>query len=182
MAIYAIKAEPDNYDSLLLKDANDWERTIQLNGKPLGSAWKPLFCKRDPAHEPANRGKPVDITSLNGLALVFSKRALDTLAPLVGSSIEALPLELDCPLGEFYVINVLELVDCLDESRAEIERFPKGGKIMAVDKYAFKPGCTDGKHIFKLAGFEMGDVLVSEEFKRLVQGRKLVGTRFKAVG
>ena len=125
-----------------------------------------------------NRGKPVDIIGLIGLGLTFSDRAAEVLAPLIGDVIELLPLAYDGP-GRFHVVNLLDIVDCLDEQRSNLARY-SDGDIMIVYKYAFKPGTTDGHHLFKCKQC-MIHHLVSAEFKALVEKTGLVGAYFTPV-
>ncbi|HEX2570718.1 MAG TPA: DUF1629 domain-containing protein [Polyangia bacterium] len=126
-----------------------------------------------------NRGKPVDFIGLMGHGLALSNRAAEVLAPLIGDGIELLPLAHDGP-GRFQVVNILDIVDCLDEERSKVRRY-SDGEIMIVEEYAFKPGSTDGHHLFKCKQCLLHD-LVSAEFKALVEDKGLVGAYFKPVG
>jgi hypothetical protein len=141
--------------------------------------WEPVRMEWLPARVRKNRGKPVDFIGLMGNGLAFSDRAAEILIPLVGDVIELLPLAHDEP-GRFQVVNMLDIVDCLDEEHSQYERYDNG-KIMIVDKYVFKPGSTDGHHLFKCKQCLLHD-LVSAEFKALVEEKGLVGAYFQPVG
>jgi hypothetical protein len=179
---FIIKSNPDEYDALLtvLPPGGDSRIFFTLGeGARRGDVWTPVSVERYPAPRRKHRGKPVDFPSLAGLGLAFSERALQALKPLVGDAIEPLPLIYEGP-GKFYVINILDVTELLDLDRAVVDR-RESGYISTVEKYAFKPGSIDGKHIFKCKECLIDD-LVSAEFKALVEAEGLVGARFIPVG
>jgi hypothetical protein len=181
---YVLESDPDRYDSLLCKNRPGgwWETFNLLDGHPRQSIWTAVPMERSPARLRQRRGKPVDFPSLGGVGFGISERALAALRPLLQASIEALPLQcLNDISMQYYVINVLDLVDCLDEERSDMNRFSDGG-IMCINRYAFKPGTTDGHHLFKTVQLPLGEPLCSPEFKRLIEESGLVGARFREVG
>ncbi|HEY0601659.1 MAG TPA: DUF1629 domain-containing protein, partial [Herpetosiphonaceae bacterium] len=105
----------------------------------------------------------------------FNERAWQVLEPLLGQSVEALPLRTD--EHTYYAINVLVVLDCLDMDRSEIQYFPSGG-IMYIDRYVFEEGCVDEHPIFKIQGAELKEVLVSEQVKAVVEQNHLAGFVF----
>src|SRR5438045_3641668 len=83
-------------------------------GVPCATGWRPIRVNVD-----ATAGGAGDFPSLQeGAVPVFSERALDALGPLIQGRIEALPIV--HPNGQYFLINVLDIVDCLDESRSGI--------------------------------------------------------------
>ena len=182
MTTFVIKSDPDEYDALLTivpPGGNSLVFNTLCQGVRRGDSWTPVPVERYPTSRRKHRGKPVDFPGLGGLGLAFSERALRALEPLVGDTIEALPLVYEGP-GQFYVINILDVTDCLDLERSELNQH-SDGYISTVKKYAFKPGSIHGKHIFKCAECDL-DTLVSAEFKALVEEQGLVGARFIPVG
>jgi|SRR5579871_2008818 len=173
---FRITPDIDNYDGLTPKDIRPF-RT--LNGTRRAETWVPVTVEWDPATTPAHRGKAVDFPALGGLGYVFSERALELLFPLIGDKIEALPL--DSRKGKYYVVNVLNLIDALDESRSDIKRI-SGGRIDVIVKHVFIPGATEGQHIFKLKQEPLGPVYVSPQFKKAVEDNRLDGLLLLEVG
>ncbi|HEX2572361.1 MAG TPA: DUF1629 domain-containing protein [Polyangia bacterium] len=114
-----------------------------------------------------------------GHGLAFSDRAVEVLTPLIGDVIELLPLACDGP-GRFQVVNMLDVVDCLDEDRSTLDRY-SDGDIASVKKYVFKPDSTNGHHLFKCKQFDLHN-LVSGEFRALVEDKGLIGAYFTLVG
>lgn len=108
---------------------------------------------------------------------IFSRHALDVLFPLISDSIEVLPVV--HPSGdEFFIINVLELLDCLDEEKSEVRRSQIDGRISRVFSYCFHPALIEGKHIFKTPLESGAGLFVDEEFKQLVEENNLKGLEF----
>lgn len=172
MIIYTIVPESDIYHSLLLESSNDWDVFQQFDGRKLGDSWTPIPVK---IYRSLEAG---DFPSLASHVPVFSRRALQSLSPLIGDCIEALPLKNN--VEELYAINVLDVVDCLDYSRSEFKYF-SDGEIMDIVRYAFKADCIRDKHIFKVRESPLNRVLVSEEFKNVVEGSGLEGLIFRLV-
>jgi hypothetical protein len=182
MSVYVLKSDPDTYDSiqkdLLAKfdDDNWWPQhglnswvqiRFALNGTPLRDRWKPIPVEQTPATKRKYRGMPVDFASCDIGNLAISERALEVITPLVGDAIEPLPLEcVDYPERRYFVMHVIKLVDCLDVERSE------GGRIADtftyLSKYVFKPGSTEGHHLFRMKQMHLGPELASEEFKHIV--------------
>ncbi len=171
MVVYQFIQDSDAYN--YLDNRGDW--TALEQGKPLARSWGPPSVGVD-----EHAGRWPDFPSLLLSIPVFSARAWGVLRPLVGASVEALPL--DCPAGpSYFAINVLDHVEALDHDRSAIVRFTDGG-IMMVDSYAFKPGLLNGKHMFKLPETATIEVLVSGDFKELVERHRLTGLLFKELG
>jgi hypothetical protein len=182
--LFRLETDPDTHDDVvpvLGVRPGGWSPIFGRLSEGLRCAdwWQPVPIRRKPATVRRNRGKPVDITGMMGHGLAFSDRAVEVLMPLIGDVIELLPLVHDGP-GRFQVVNMLDIVDCLDEDRSTIDRY-SDGDIASVKKYVFKPGSTDGHHLFKCKQFDLHN-LVSAEFKALVEEKGLVGAYFKPAG
>jgi hypothetical protein len=181
--IFCLETDPDEHDDLLAisrPGIATYRIFLELRkGVRCADWWEPVPMEWKPARVRKNRGKPVDIIDLMGDGLTFSDRAVEVLAPLVGDVIELLPLAYDGP-GRFQVVNMLDIVDCLDEERSQIERF-YDGSIQSVERYAFKPSSTEDHHLFKCKQWGLHK-LVSAEFKARVEENGLVGAYFTPVG
>jgi hypothetical protein len=172
MGFYIAIPDSDEFDSLLPLDSEDWDVFERFDGRPLAASWSPVPVK---VYVGKRRG---DFPSLLADVPVFSERALHVLGPLMGSSIEALPLQ--CKKGSFYAINVLEVVAALDQERSEIDRFPDG-RVMDVERYVLQEDLLQGRDIFKLAEVTPSRVFVSEAFKKSAEENGLQGLIFKPV-
>lgn len=171
MYVYRIIPDSDRFNCLQAR-SKDQYKLDQLVGKPIASAWKPITAELDDT-----AGRSGDFPSLLGGVPVFSETAWLVLEPLIRSSAEALPI--NSSDGAYYIIHVLDIVDCLDHDRSKIVRLPSGG-VMDVEKYVFKEGCLKDKHIFRLPEtIPQQFVQVSETFRELVKKNELQGLIFR---
>jgi hypothetical protein len=181
MSFYKYRTDPDNFATLDNREA-DTDRIVDIHftDRPLAATWEPV--KFRPFKEETNpEGDFPSLSCYNPIPVV-SQRAWDALAPLIGNSCEALPIIRAKAKGQFYLIHVIETIDCLDHAKCVIDR-RREGDIREVTTYSFKANALDGKHIFKipnqgLAGM-IGATFVDEEFRKVVESHKLRGLRFK---
>lgn len=172
MSVYRIVPDSNTYDALLAASPEDRKRLDALKGKPRGAPWQPARVVLDPV------GQPGDFPSLRRELPVFTERAWEALRPLVGPSVEALPLA--GTAEPLYAIHVLDVADCLDHSRSKIQWYPSG-LLMWVDEYAFKEGYLGDRHLFKLRETAGIEVLASETFRELVESNNLKGLIFQKI-
>jgi hypothetical protein len=116
-----------------------------------------------------------DFSEYHGV-LALSARAREALLPMIGDAAELLPLQ--CEEGDFYLLNVLQVLDCLDRERSDITYWDDGS-IRSVRRFAFQASCLDDKHIFKLPLHNYSRIYVSQLFKDSVEQQALKGLRFE---
>ena len=113
--------------------------------EPLASRWKPIRVQVLD-EEPRERGDfPVFYDY--PLAPVFSQRAWDVLSASIACRWEALPI-IHPSRKPFYLIHVMEVIDCVDHARSELEFYDDGG-VMCINRYCLKPELLVGKHVFQ---------------------------------
>lgn len=170
MSYYLVVPDSDEYDNLKILAENALEMVNRLNGNKISASWQPVPVGR------VHRKRRGDFPSMLGV-VTFSERAWQTLKPLIGQSVEALPLL--CKDELFYAINVFEKVS-LDFERAEVKRL-SDGVIIRVKKYAFKHEDITTKHIFTPKEVMYSKPIVSEAFKHIVEKNGLEGLIFKEI-
>jgi hypothetical protein len=173
MALYVYTPDSDNYDSLALASSNAVDRLRSFDGRPLAKGWRPLTVRIVKAQRRS------DFPSLVSHVPVFNERALKALRPLLGDTVEALPLK--CAEGAFFAINVLDVTDCLDMDRSEMKLYPSGG-IMYITRHVFDEGCAEGKHMFKITQGPLHETYVSDAFRQHVERARLTGLTFGPMG
>jgi hypothetical protein len=111
---------------------------------------------------------------------VMSKRAWEALSPLIGNCCESLPIV--HPTGNSYsIIHVMETIDCLDISKSAFTRNRTTGRINRIDRYAFKANLLTNKHFFKLP-LECGaDLILDDDFRKIVQQNGLIGLSYSPI-
>lgn len=176
MALYVYTADSDTYEGIEPKRVGDRDTLWLTDGKRRGSSWKAV-----PVVVNCCDGNPGDFPSLYIGTPVFSKRAWLALQPLIGDSVEALPI-LYPDSTTYYTMNVLEIVDCLDVANSEISRNGVTGNVSWIHRFSFKRDKLRGKHLFKIPEAPSLFVFVSDDFKRIVEEHNLRGLKFKSVG
>ena len=172
VAIYRYIADSNKYECISV--ARDQRGLLEAfcDCKSLADWWKPI-----PVQVDSSVCGPGDFPSLDCHAPVFSERAWVALSPLIGHAAQALPLIY--PDDQVYfVLNVLELVDCLDQSESVIDRY-SDGRISHVEKYVFIFERLKGKDFFKIPETAGLEVLVSDRFIGAVESNGLKGLIFK---
>jgi len=136
MSIYRL-GWVDGYNKLGFKGEKAYDVFAKLfDGTPRAAQWKPAEAVVAKAKK-----KDADFPYLNGHIPVVSEKAWKALGPLIGKSVEALPIT--GTATPYWALNVLDVADVLDEKRSDLERFDDG-VIMIINRYAFKPGAVKG--------------------------------------
>jgi len=142
-----------------------------FNGTRLIKSWKTFKIKRA-------RGKkyPVgDFSSITSAHLLVNSKIKDIFENIFKDKVELLPVEYDEP---YYLMNVINMIDALDMEKSEFGRF-SSGRIMFCTKYVFKEEVIGNNIIFKIPQFPTADVLVTEEFVKLVEDNDVKGFIFE---
>ncbi|MCI0683485.1 MAG: hypothetical protein L0Y71_15380 [Gemmataceae bacterium] len=120
-------------------------------------------------------------------AWAVSEKARAALMPLLGKTVELLPLR--CPqLPNLWALHPLRYIDLASSA---IHNGEPGRNMTVIRRYAFDLDDLQGKHFFGIkqspgspsrkAGRSFGAAYVSEEFKRTVEAHGLQGVVFKKV-
>jgi len=179
MGWYRYIPNSDAFDSVQLA-LDDDEPVVGLHyeHRSVAETWKPITVKG----LDANPGLEGDFPTLNNYSKIpiFSERAWDILAPLISYCSEA--LRISHPSGKlFYLINVLEIIDCLDEERSDLSRNPTTGRVSRVSKYCFRTSLLQGKHVFKTPLKSGAELFVGESFREVVEENGLKGLIFEKI-
>ena len=180
MNIYIPQPNCDDYDSFYRLDQ---EQSFDILNRFLNlgkyqqieekSAWIPLEVKIESYD--TKRG---DFFSVIAGVFACNQKAWDILAPLIKDSVQLLPLR--CDQGNFNILKVINIIDCLDYSKANLFRFQETGRVLGIRKYAFKEQLIRNQHFFAIPEQKFG-ILVSQTFKDLVEKNQLEGLTFKQV-
>jgi hypothetical protein len=119
-----------------------------------------------------------DFLAVIAYSFACNKKTYSILESLIGNSVELLPLL--CADGEFSILKVTNIIDCLDHTNIDALISKESGRILHIRKYAFKEDMIKNQHFFSIPEKKFG-ILVSQEFKDLVEKNKLEGLSFKSV-
>jgi hypothetical protein len=107
-----------------------------------------------------------------GLEPAFTAHAVEALQSVLFPNGQVLPLR--SADGEFYLWNVTNIVDALDEPGIKATRF-SSGRIMRVDQWAFRTSVVNREVAFKVRQFPRGPVFITESFIDLFHAAGLLG-------
>ncbi len=176
MKYYRYRPDANNFAGIgFSQDDNQRIVDVHYTDTPLADRWVAPV-----AHgfedNPETQG---DFPSLSNFwrVPVVSQPAWDALNPLIGYCCEALPI-IHLTGKPYYIVHVMETVDCLDTDRSEVKRFSDGG-IMRIVRYSFRHELLPGKHIFKLPRKCAGDLIVDDDFREAVEANALKGLNLK---
>lgn len=120
--------------------------------------------------------------SWSAVTVVCDLEAKQIISDLLENHVEFLPLASPTVTNtEYFAINVLQILDCLDYEGCEFTRFKSTGGIRSVRKFEFKRDRIGGIPIFKLPILRSISTYVNDEFKQLVEDNNLTGLEFRKV-
>lgn len=84
---------------------------------------------------------------------------------------------------EYYIANVLELVDalCLEKSEYFETEIPELGTIYTVSKFAIYESKVQNIDVFKLANRQEIPIFVSETFKEIIEKNDITGIELREI-
>jgi hypothetical protein len=120
--------------------------------------------------------------------MVVTPSALNAeLQTLVGSAIQRIPVTIETKAGKYEILNVCELVDCVDESRSTFTKWTdaagrpeKVGQFRMFSNFKIKPLIAHGHHIFRIAGWPIA-LIASEQVKSLFETKSTSGVAYEPV-
>ena len=190
MKVYKIRGDFDCYDAcgidraasrkvnMLPASMPDWELSFDLGGMEQGESWWPRVMER-------YSEKPLGdyISCLVGDVIILERQAIEKLKPVMGK-VEVLPLI--CDFGDYWGVNPLTVLDCIDYDAAKFKLFepPKPNerpRIMRFIEYAFRPDVVQGYHMFRTVDQRKSCVFVDEVFVNAVEKNRITGFKFDLV-
>jgi uncharacterized protein DUF1629 len=171
-SVYRLQADTDHFQSFA--PVQSFDAFWSLDGRPIRRSWAPVrvraVVEEDGVQLPAG-----DFAGLASNVPVFSRRAAEALEPILTLNGELLPLI--APQGVYFAYNVTRLIDAIDKNRSKVVRF-SSGRVMAIEKYVFKPDRLVGATIFK-DPFYYAEVYVTDAFVEAVTAGQLTGFAFE---
>lgn len=186
MKVYKISADFAHYDSCKIDYAacahkhqfDENELLIDFDGTPQAKSWWPRIMVR-------NHDNPLGdyVNKISSDVIILERKAIEKLRDIMGK-VEILPLE--CDFGDYWAINVLAVLECIDREKSMYKTFSKSlrngrPKIMRFIKYAFLQEVICGHHIFKNADEPKSAIFVDEVFVNTVNEHGITGFKFDLV-
>lgn len=173
--IYRLMPDNDRFHNFALRDEAKSEVYRRFDGRPLRDSWVPLeITAADTDDELAMLGDH----ALLGTIPVLSRRAVDALRDLLEPAGEFLPLVYE--RAEYMAFNVTRIIDALDEGKSTINRF-SDGRVMSVEKYAFRPATIDANAVFKIPQLRRAFIFATDPLPAAVKESHLTGFVFSSL-
>jgi len=176
--IYRLQPEREGYQWLALAQEPDLGLLNVLQGLPAAEHWStPAVATTEIDFD--GRTLPLPDFPVFTTSPAFSRRAVDALLDLLVESGEILPLA--CDEGDFFVFNVIQVLDALDEGASELRRFGRHGqgRVKQIVRHAFVPELVTAP-IFRIPQKPLR-VYVTQRFVDRVETAGLTGFRFSQV-
>jgi len=151
-----------------------------LKGQKLLDRWKPAKIKRIGD----DKGKGANALRTSFTMPLVDLKVFSCIIDFVKDSVELLPTILvdeGYDSETFYILNVINRLDCIDFETSDYERFTCDGKIMYFKKRVFKEHKVKGEHIFVAKGDRPYEVYISDELKQTLENSGLKGFKFKLI-
>lgn len=179
MKVWMLTGMVDRFETITFEDVENSLSLIKGVGRGTGSmlsSWSPIHTI--PARTGLRNDFHVELT-----VPVVSEKALTAMKSMVEGEAEFLPLV--HPKDNFYILNVYNILNCLDSNVVEYTTF-SDGNVKKYTKLAFRPEIISKSHIFKTTYHDMPDValnqiFVSDHFRNVVMESSLCGFNFTEV-
>lgn len=171
MKIWILDCDVDNYENLTWKEEPDIDYIQSFDGAEKIKHWNPMKVNRMYDREFGNA------IGLSPHIPVFDEKAIGILGDLLTDNAEILPL--DCEDGNFYAINVINVMDCINYEKSQYKTFRDGTRIMRFTKYVFIEKKIEGMNLFKIKDEPLKRPFVSEEFRKRAIDNNLTGFKFE---
>lgn len=173
MKIWKLDCDVEKYENLTWKEQLNIDEIQSFDGRKKLKDWKPIQVKR-------MYDRPYSNTpGFSAHIPVFDNNAIMLLNDLIEGNAEILPLSSED--GDFYAINVTNILDCIIYNKSSYKTFRDGKRIMKFTKYAFDLDKIKGIHLFKISDEPLKRPFVSDEFRNRVIESNLTGFKFELV-
>lgn len=130
-----------------------------------------------PSHHKDEVNKPIgDVFSVDVSSFILNESSFRILYLYIKDHTQIFKIQHQD--GLLYVINVTDVIDCLDYNQSDIKYFSSSNRVMRVIKYVFINSKLKNAIIFKLPEFP-SSIYVTEEFKKVVEDNQIKGFKFE---
>ncbi len=88
---------------------------------------------------------------------------------------EFLPIQIKELNERWFILNPLDVIDCLDEKRSKIRYF-RSGRVMGIEEYVFDKNKIKEALVFRIPQLVKSGVFATEAFKSLLESHSISNT------
>ena len=174
---YRLMCDSENYRNYYLTKTPSTNEPIKIydsfDGTPLKDIYTKLsfdMTRKSEAYFPI-----ADYT--NGGVPICSEKMKNIIESIANKDeIEFLPCTLESVNETYYILHILNSIDCVDYEKSKFTKFPSSGRIMFFDHIEFKEKINS--HFFRLKDLSNDFYFISEEAKNLLEKSELKGLIF----
>lgn len=127
-------------------------------------------------------GEVVDFNPTAFGSIVVSSEMAELLSRFASSEIQRIPAVVRGADGDWEVLNVVSVVDCIDHKRSKIQYFPldhaeKPGKPRGIMNLVLDPDRAKGHHVFKPMDWLVATI-VSADVKSALENAGISGVEY----
>lgn len=174
MRVYSLRSGEDSMDLMLDKSVSA-EHPIETNFK--GDSKIPLWTP--PILYTNNKRKYNDFPRYLSGHPIISEKVKDILLPIIAEEVETLPLA--HPDLKMFMLNITNIIDCVDYRRSVIKLTGKGNFARFIKLIFDFSKIPESTYMFKIKETAIVQVFVTEKFKELVEFHGLKGLDFSEV-
>lgn len=177
MKIYELSSDVENYKWMTWTKEEDFETLFQMRGQSMKTQW--LRMVLEPIiEEEQDRYLPTGDYPCFTVPLI-SKTAAEILHPYIEKHVELLDVDIIGEDKSYSVLNVINILDCLDRDKSKLEWFDSGSGIMKIYEYAFNDMIDNEEisYIFRIKNYEKS-IFVNEKLKETIERSGLKGFVF----
>ncbi|MCS7461414.1 hypothetical protein N0M98_14775 [Paenibacillus doosanensis] len=146
---------------------------FKFKGLPMSSDWEAVWIEDISPNAPKH-----DMNELK-CNPIFSEKAVSVLNHLLEGKAEVLPYQ--HKHDKYFAINVTNMIDCIDFSKADFSTYTGSDSVKEINKYVFIESLIANESIFKIPQFRGTRVFVTDQFRDKVLEAKLTGFKFREV-
>lgn len=174
MKVYKLRSDEDSMDLMLDKSVSA-EHPIESKFK--GESKLPMWTP--PIMYTNNERKYSDFPRYLSGQPIVSEKVKDILLPIVAEEVETLPLA--HPELKLFMLNITNVIDCVDYRRSVIKLTGKGNFARFIKLVFDFSKIPEKTYVFKIKETAIVQVFVTEAFKELVELHDLKGLDFSEV-
>lgn len=106
--------------------------------------------------------------------MVWKMELLQYLSPLLGATIQGLPVTLD--ETDFVAIHIISAKNCLDKDHSQFKRFKN--RTIGVERYVLRADCVGDAHLFVIPDDGYSAIFASTQLKEQFEKHQWQGLSF----
>lgn len=151
-----------------------------FDGRRISDDWKAITVSLVKKSLKGMELKPTDMPYLGRGYFAVNHARLKELDRLCGKNYEK--LELICDAGDYTLINVVNVIDCLELQQMKY-RVYKGDpeSIQKIENFVFKKSKVEKEILFKIKNYSIGHIFCTDTFKHYIEERSIPGLTFEHI-